>query len=155
MTHIAEERNVAAPPEAIWRIVSDTKRWPQFFATPREVGKLRAVEYLGGATQDGPGVVRRLHFTGVPSWDEQASRWREGESITWLGVRNPWQKYWQQQIELIPGRGFTTVRWDVFYHLAAPKIAKRTFKRALEDILVASLARVDRLARDERPSPRP
>lgn len=149
MTHLSEERNVPAAPKAIWRVVADTKRWPQFFATPKERGKLRAVEYLDGATFDGPDVKRRLHFTLLPAWDEQVSRWREEESVTWLGIRNPGQRYWTQQMELIPGRGFTTLRWDVFYELHAPRAARKVFKRTLEDVLVASLERVERLATQE------
>ena len=150
MTHLSEERNIPADPKAIWRVVADTKRWPQFYATPKERGKLRAVEYLQGATFDGPDVQRRLHFTLLPAWDEQVSRWREAESVTWLGIRNPGLRYWTQQMELIPGRGFTTLRWDVFYELHAPRAARKVFKRTLEDVLVASLERIERLAVDER-----
>lgn len=162
VTHLSEERNIPASREAIWAIVSDTKQWPQFFATPREVLHLRSVEYLDGATQDGPDVKRRLHFLGVPSWDEQATRWRVNDSITWLGIRNPVQKYWTQQLELIPGKArnapagasgssaepavFTTLRWDVFYSLSAPGVAKNAYKRTMEDIMLSSLARVERLA---------
>lgn len=145
MTHLSEERNVPADPMAIWRVVTDTKRWPQFFATPKEIGKLRAIEYLDGATYDAPDVRRRLHFTALPAWDEQVSKWREGEYVAWLGVRNPGQKYWTQQMELIPGKGYTTLRWDVFYELTAPRPAKKVFRRTLEDLMVASLERIERL----------
>lgn len=149
MTHLSEERNIPTPPGPLWRVVSDTKRWPQFFATPKERGKLRAVEYLDGATFDGPDVKRRLHFTLLPAWDEQVSRWHKEESVSWLGIRNPGQRYWTQQLELIPGRGYTTLRWDVFYELAAPRAAKKLFRRTLEDVLVASLERIERLAMEE------
>lgn len=149
MTHLSEERDIPVAPDVLWRIVTDTRRWPQFYATRREVGKLRAIEYLDAASADGPGVKRRLHFTGVPAWDEQVSAWREGEMAVWLGIRNPWQKYWQQQMELIPGRGFTTLRWDVFYELSAPRPVHKTFKRTLEGILVSSLARIERIATEE------
>lgn len=149
MTHIAEELDIPAPPEAIWRVVSDTKRWPQFFATPREVGKLRSVEYLDDATEDALDVRRRMHFLGVPSWDEQVSRWRPREGITWQGTRNPWQKYWQQHMELIPGKGFTTLRWDVFYRLNAPRAIRRVFKKRMESIMLSSLKRIEKLAVEE------
>lgn len=131
--------------------MADTKRWPQFFATPREHGRLRAVEYLEGATFDGQDVKRRLHFTALPAWDEQVVKWRPEEQVHWLGIRNPGQKYWTQQMELIPGRGFTTLRWDVFYELGAASAARKVFKRTLEDLMWASLERVERLAvEDER-----
>ncbi|MFA5860475.1 MAG: SRPBCC family protein [Candidatus Thermoplasmatota archaeon] len=150
MTHLSEERNIPATPEAVWAIISDTKQWPRFFATPREILHLRSVEYLDGATQDGPDVKRRLHFLGVPSWDEQATRWRVNDNITWLGTRNPGQKYWTQQIELIAGKGFTTLRWDIFYNLSAPGVPKKAYKAALEDILLSSLQRVERLATETK-----
>lgn len=152
MTHLSEERNVAVPPRALWRVVADTKRWPQFFATPRERGRLRAVEYLDGATTDGPDVRRRLHFTALPAWDEQVSRWSPEECVAWLGVRNPGQKYWTQQFDLIPGRGFTTLRWDVFYELGAAAPARKVFRRTLEDLMDASLERIERLAHEEHKS---
>ena len=121
----------------------------------RERGKLRAVEYLDGATSDGPGVKRRLHFTALPAWDEQVSRWSEDEHVSWLGVRNPGQKYWTQQFDLIPGRGYTTLRWEVFYELGAPRPAARVFRRTLEDLMEASLARIERLALEEAEKPSP
>ena len=148
MTHISEERNIPASPEAVWRIVSDTKRWPQFYATPKERFHLRSVEFLEGATADGEGVKRRLHFTAVPTWDEQATRWRENDSITWLGIRNPGMKYWTQQLELIPGKGFVTVRWDVFFEMKGPRAVRKAFKRTMEDVVLSSLERVERLARE-------
>lgn len=146
MTHLSEERNVPTAPGPLWRVVADTRRWPQFYATRREVGKLRAVEYLDGATQDGPDVRRRLHFTLLPPWEEQVVKWRPEELVQWLGVRNPGQKYWTQQLELIPGRGYTTLRWDVFYDLTAPRPARKVFRRTLEDLMWSSLERVERLA---------
>ena len=146
MTHVSEERNIAASPAAVWRVISDTKRWPQFYATSRERLHLRTVEYLDGATADGEGVKRRLHFLGVPSWDEQATRWRENDSITWLGVRNPGMKYWTQQMELVPGKGFVTLRWDVFFEAKGPRAVRKAVKRTMEDIVLSSLERVERLS---------
>lgn len=146
MVHLSEERNIPATPEAIWRIVADTKTWPMFYATPNERLHLRSVEYLDGATSDGPGVKRRLHFLGVPSWDEQATRWRELDSVTWLGVRNPGMQYWTQQMELLPGKSFCTLRWDIYFKLSAPRSARKVLQRTLEDIMLSSLARIERLA---------
>lgn len=147
MTHISEERNIPTDPASVWRVIADTKTWPTFYATPKERLHLRSVEYLDGATADGEGVTRRLHFLGVPSWDEQATRWRERDGITWLGVRNPGMKYWTQQMELIPAKGYTTLRWDVFFEFrSAPRAVKKAFKRTMEDIVVSSLERVERLA---------
>lgn len=149
MTHVSEERNIAATPERVWAIVADTMAWPRFYATSKERLHLRSVEYLEGATADGEGVKRRLHFLGVPAWDEQATRWRELDSITWLGVRNPGLKYWTQQMELVPGKGFVTLRWDVFFETkGAPRAVKKAFKRTIEDIVLSSLERIDAMTRE-------
>lgn len=147
--HLSEERDIAASPEAIWRIVSDTTRWPTFFAGPREILHLHCVELLDDAVRDGPDVKRRLHVWGVPSWDEQVSRWHENESIAWLGIRNPALHYWQQQMELIPGRGFTTLRWDIYFKLSGPHPLGRAFKRVMEDVMIASLERIERRVLEE------
>lgn len=150
MSHISEERDIRADPAVVWSIVTDTKRWPQFFATPREKLHLRSVEYLDGALADGPGVARRMHFLGVPSWDEQTSAWREHEFVTWLGVRNPGMKYWQQQMEIIPAKGYCTLRWDLYYSLSGPHPLKPVFARTMEDILLSSLERIEKLALAEQ-----
>ena len=150
MTHLSEERDIAVAPDVLWRIVSDTMRWPSFYATPGEKLHLRSVEFVEGTTRDGPDARRRLHFLGVPSWDEQVSAWREGEFVAWLGTRNPGLKYWQQQMEIIPHKGgYTTLRWDVYFSLAGPRAFRKWFKRTMEEIVVSSLARVEQLALDE------
>lgn len=147
MTHISEERDIPVAPEVLWRIVSDTMRWPQFYATPKETLHLRSVEFIDGTKADALGAKRRLHFLGVPSWDEQVSAWRENEFAAWLGVRNPGLKYWQQQVEIIPHKsGYTTLRWDVYFSLGGPRAFRKWFKRTMEDIVVSSLERVEKLA---------
>lgn len=137
---------MAVPPEAVWRVIGDTKRWPQFYATRKEHLHLRTVEYLDGATQDGLEAKRRLHFLGVPTWDEQATKWRENEFMMWTGIRNPGQKYWTQQLEIVPGKAYCTLRWDIFYKLNAPRAARKVFKRTLEDIMLSSLERIEKMA---------
>lgn len=150
MAHISEEIDVPTDAKTLWSIVTDTMRWPQFYATPRETLHLRSVEYLDGALADGAGVKRRLHFLGVPSWDEQASAWRPHEFVAWLGIRNPGLKYWQQQMEIIPGEGFCTLRWDLYYSLGKAHPLKPVFKKTMEDIVLSSLERVKRLAAEAR-----
>ncbi|HET6406058.1 MAG TPA: SRPBCC family protein [Candidatus Thermoplasmatota archaeon] len=146
MTHFSEERDIAVPPDVLWRIVSDTKRWPQFYATPHEKLTLRSVEYLEGTT-DGPGGKRRMHFLGVPSWDEQVSAWKENEFLAWVGTRNPGLKYWQQQMEIIPHKaGHTTLRWDVYFSVTGPRAFKKFLKRTMEGIVLSSLERIEKMA---------
>lgn len=146
MTHLSEERDIPVPPAVLWRIVTDTSRWPQFYATPKETLHLRSVEFIDGTVADGPDARRRMHFLGVPAWDEQVSAWREGEFVAWLGVRNPGLMYWQQQMEIIPGKGYTTLRWDVYFSLGGPRAFKKWFKHTMEGIVLSSLERLERLA---------
>ena len=146
MTHLSEERDMPVPPERIWRIVADTQRWPQFYATPKEKLHLRSVELLDG-TKDGAGAKRRMQFLGVPAWDEQVSAWRENEFLAWVGTKNPGLKYWQQQMEIIPHRaGHTTLRWDVYYSMGGPRAFKKWFGHTMEEIMLSSLERIEKLA---------
>lgn len=152
MTHLSEERDIPVPPEVLWRIVSDTQRWPQFYATPQERLHLRSVEFLEGTTSDGPGAKRRMHFLGVPAWDEETSAWKENEFLAWKGIRNPGLKYWQQQLEIMPHKaGHTTLRWDVYFSLGGPRAFRKWFKHTMEEIVVSSLARVERIALETPP----
>lgn len=150
ITHLSEEIDIAVPPHVLWRIVTDTTRWPQFYAAPKEALHLRGIEFIDGTTQDEQGAKRRLHFLGVPSWDEEISAWRENEFVAWLGIRNPGLRYWQQQIEIIPHKaGHTTLRWDVYFSMGGPRAFRKWFKRTMESIVIASLERVHRLALEE------
>jgi hypothetical protein len=166
MTHLAEERNLTASPERIWAIVADSRRWPEFYHTHDGLGKLRAVEFLGKPV-DGVGARRRMTFTLVPPWDEEIVRFeppatrdeaerakasdrQPGEAIVELrGVRNPGMKYWHVTMELVPGRSFTTLRWDLYFELARWSGlfgGKKRVKRVLEDVMLTGLLEIDRLA---------
>lgn len=150
MTHLSEERDIAAPPETLWRIVTDVERWPRFYATPKETLHLRSVELLDGSPRGGLGSKRRMHFLGVPTWDEEVTAWRENEFVAWTGVRNPGLKHWQQQIEIIPHKaGPTTLRWDVYFSMGGPKVLPKWFKRTMEEIVLASLERVEKLSAED------
>jgi uncharacterized membrane protein len=149
MAHLSEERDIRAPPQAIWRVVSDTSVWPRFYATPQERLHLRSVELLDPTR--GVGGRRRMHFLGVPAWEEEVTQWRENEFVAWVGVRNPGLKYWQQQLELMPHKaGYTTLRWDVYFSMGGPRAFRRWFGRTMEDILLSSLERVEKLAVEVR-----
>ena len=138
------------PPAVLWRIVTDTARWPQFYATPHERLHLRSVEVLAPPGADGLGAERRMHFLGVRAWDEKVSAWKENEFVAWTGTHNPGLKYWQQQMEIIPHKGgYATLRWDVFFEIGGPRAFKKWFKRTMEGIVVSSLERVEKMALEE------
>jgi hypothetical protein len=151
MTHLSEERDIQATPEQLWTIISDTKRWPQFYATPKEKLHLRSVEFLDGAKEDAMGAKRRMHFLGVPAWEEQISAWKENEFVAWTGTKNPGLQYWQQQIELIPHKaGHTTMRWDVYFSMGGPRAFRKWFKKTMESIVLSSLERIERMTMEEK-----
>ena len=152
LTHLSEERDIPVDAQKLWSIVADTKMWPRFYASPRELLHLRAVEYLDGAKEDGLGVKRRMHILGLPSWDEECTSSREPEWLVWKGIRNPGLSSWQQQLELVPGKGSTTLRWDIYYKVNGPHPLGKLFKRTFEDLMLASLERVEKVALESAPS---
>jgi len=142
MPHLSEELNIPADAAAVWAVVSDTARWPSWWGDKLGLTTLHCVELLDDAPQDAEGVTRRLHVRALPSWDERITRWRRDESITWTGVRHPGQERWIQQMDIIPGDGFVTLRWDIFYRLAKPNPFGSAFGRYMEGLMQASLERV-------------
>ncbi|MHB8604677.1 MAG: SRPBCC family protein [Thermoplasmatota archaeon] len=150
---------MSAPAERIWALLADSKRWPEFYRTHDNLGKLRAVEYLG-RPRDEKGTRRRMFFAPALPWDEEITRFeppshqddaarQAGEATLELrGVRNPGMKYWQVRFELVPGKGFTTVRWEIFYDLAgaARFFGKKRFKAVMEDVMLTGLLEIDRIA---------
>lgn len=70
----------AAPPSAVFAVLADHERWPEWF------GAVRRVEVLGPAT--GVGARRRVHIPGA-RFEEVFLAWDEGErwSFTVTGAR--------------------------------------------------------------------
>lgn len=78
MVEVNAERSIAASPDALWPLVSDPARLPEWFTFAERI------EVLEGA--DGPGQRRRQHG----HWgkrrsevDQQITRWEPSRAIAW------------------------------------------------------------------------
>ena len=151
MTHISEERNIEAPPDRIWRVVADSRRWPEFYHTHDRRGRLKRVDYLGREA-DEVGTRRRMHFQPGLPWDEELVRLEPESRLEWRGVRTPAMKYYQTILELVPGPGYTTLRWDLYFELSgwSKFFAKKKVKAVLEDVILTALLEIDRMAMKEK-----
>ena len=147
MTHISEERNIEAPPERIWAVIASTPRWMEFYRTHDNRGRLKKAEYLGKEA-DEVGARRRMHFVPGLPWDEECVRFDPPHRLEWRGVRTPGMKYYQTILELVPGSGFTTLRWDLYFELSgwSKVFVKKKVKRVLEDATLTALLEIDRLS---------
>jgi uncharacterized protein YndB with AHSA1/START domain len=78
MIEVAAQRSIPAGPDAVWPLVSDPARLPEWFTFAERV------EVLAGA--DGPGQRRRQHGR----WgkrrsevDQLITRWEPGRALAW------------------------------------------------------------------------
>lgn len=139
VTHVSEERAIEAPADVVWRIVADSARWPEFFRTHDLRGRLTTVA-TDGETK------RRLHFEPGWDWEEERGRVRVGEEIEWKATRPP-QGFasYLTLIELVPGRGFTTLRFDVWFK-QSKLFGRGARAKMVEDTVLTALIEIDRLA---------
>src|SRR5215217_2086005 len=78
MIEVVAERTVAAPPEAVWPLVSDPARLPEWF------GFAGRVEVLEGV--DGAGQRRRQHGhwgKKASEVDQRITRWEPPRALAW------------------------------------------------------------------------
>lgn len=152
VTHLSEERNIRADAKRIWEVIADSRRWPELVHTPEGRVRLSRVEFLKG---DGSSVgdVRRITVLPHGTLDEQVTRYEAPETLEFTGVRTPGFVYLNQRLELIPGRGFTTLRWDVYYSIAGfAFFRKKPTKHALEAMMLHALEKIDEAATEGDPA---
>ncbi|MGW5329417.1 SRPBCC family protein [Streptomyces sp. NPDC004014] len=68
--------NVEASPEALWKIVAEVERWPEFLVT------MRRVECLDGK-ELGPGSLVRIAQPHMPVLMWRITEWTPGRSFSW------------------------------------------------------------------------
>lgn len=128
-----------APADVVWSIVSDSARWPEFFRTHDLRGRLTTVALDGDAR-------RRLHYEPGWDWEEERGRVTPGEEIEWKATRPPQGfKSYLTLVELVPGPGFTTLRFDVWFKQSA-LFGRGERKKLVEDTVLTALIEIDRLA---------
>lgn len=73
--HYEKAIEIAAPPETVWRVITDIERWPEWTES------IRRVEAVQGPL--GPGAVYRLDVRGTRRGDWVVTDWKDGERFTW------------------------------------------------------------------------
>ncbi len=152
MIEVLAERTVAAPPEAVWSLVSDPARMPEWF------GFAERVEVLEGA--DGPGQRRRQHghWGRKPSEvDQRITRWDPRGALAWTHEAErldgkPAPRFAAStdfSIELAPADGGTHVRLHsrqqaasrprgLVMRLFGERDLRKTLERSLDALAAAS-----------------
>ncbi|MGW2727429.1 SRPBCC family protein [Streptomyces sp. NPDC001494] len=68
--------DVEASPEALWRVIAEVERWPEFIVT------MRRVERLDGK-EPGPGSLVRIAQPRMPVLTWRITEWTPGRSFSW------------------------------------------------------------------------
>jgi uncharacterized protein YndB with AHSA1/START domain len=138
--HVEAEQTANASPEAVWALVSDATRYPEW-------GPWRAAGYRqpGDDSPRGPGAVqwltssRRAYLRYVTSVERileaEAGRRLAYTVIGGIPVRN-----YRAEVTLTPAEGGTRIRWEASWD---PTLAGRIVLRSLRTLypeIVAGLA---------------
>ena len=152
MIEVVAERTVAAPPEAVWPLVSDPARLPEWF------GFAGRVEVLEGP--DGAGQRRRQHGhwgSKRSEVDQRITRWEPGRALAWTHEAErldgkPAPRFASStdfSIELQPADGGTRVRLDsrqvaasrprgLVMKLFGEREQRKTLERSLDALAAAT-----------------
>ncbi|MEV7131028.1 SRPBCC family protein [Streptomyces sp. NPDC093260] len=68
--------DVEASPEALWKVVADVERWPEFVVTMRRVERIDGKEL-------GLGSLVRIAQPRMPALTWRITSWTPGRSFTW------------------------------------------------------------------------
>ena len=105
------ERTARATPEAVWALVSDVTRYPEW-------GPWRAATYRspGETSPHGPGAVQWLqsshrYLLRYPVSVEKILEVREGRSLTYTVIGGIPVRNYQGEVTLTPVTGGTRIRW--------------------------------------------
>jgi uncharacterized protein YndB with AHSA1/START domain len=108
---VSAERTAQAPPEAVWALVSDATRYPEW-------GPWRAAEYRrqGETSPRGPGAVQWLqssqrYLGRYPVSVEQILEVEEGRRLAYTVVGGIPVRNYRAEVTLAPSGGGTHIRW--------------------------------------------
>ncbi|QKE83519.1 SRPBCC family protein [Arthrobacter sp. NEB 688] len=102
---IVVERVVALPPERLWPVLSDVRRWPSWLPT------VDAVTPHEPDRPFGPGAAYLVDQPGLPRATWTVTAWEPGRSFTWE-ARSPGVRTTGTH-ELLPHADGTTVRLGI------------------------------------------
>jgi len=108
---LCAERTARATPEAVWALVSDATRYPEW-------GPWRAAEYRrpGAASPRGPGAIQWLqsshrYFLRYPVSVEQILEVEEGRLLAYTVVGGIPVRNYRAEVTLTPTGDGTHIRW--------------------------------------------
>ena len=108
---VSAERTARATPEAVWALVSDATRYPEW-------GPWRAAEYRrpGEASPRGPGAVRwlqssRRYFLRYPVSVEKILQVEEGQLLVYTVIGGIPVRNYRAEVTLAPTGDGTHIRW--------------------------------------------
>jgi uncharacterized protein YndB with AHSA1/START domain len=143
--HVEAETVIGAPPERVWALVSDARRYPEW-------GPWREGHYQrpGDETERGPGAVqvlissRRVYGRRGTSVERivaaEPSRYLAYEVIGGLPVRN-----YRGEVTLTPVDGGTRVRWSADWdNTMAGRLVHRTLRVFYPEMLAGLAAAAER-----------
>lgn len=98
----------AAPPAAVWAILVDSLRWPEWTVLPTPT-----MEREGDPKPFGLGAVRCFHF-GPLRAEEEVVRWEPPRRYGYTVRRMPIRRY-EAEVLLEPEAGGTAIVWRVSF----------------------------------------
>jgi uncharacterized protein YndB with AHSA1/START domain len=108
---VCAERTARATPEAVWALVSDVTRYPEW-------GPWRAAEYRspGETSPHGPGAVQwlqssRRYLLRYPVSIEKILEVQEGRSLAYTVIGGIPVRNYRGEVTLTPAGGGTHIRW--------------------------------------------
>ncbi|MGH2351937.1 MAG: SRPBCC family protein [Chloroflexota bacterium] len=166
MTRIEADALIEAPPSAVWQVLIDHERWPEWCRSPEGTVRLDRVELLAGSP-DGVGAVRRCTatLTAAPFVGTRDVTWTERIA----DVRYPWTLEFElaegqyplrrarSRLSLVEGRhGETRVRWRITYWPSTIPLYLADYlflRRAIAGCLQGALANLVALFEEATPAP--
>ena len=74
--HVERTVQIDAPPEVVWKVMTDVEKWPEWTSSVRKVERL-------GETPFGKGSSARVAARGTPRAVWQVTEYEENRSFTW------------------------------------------------------------------------
>jgi uncharacterized protein YndB with AHSA1/START domain len=137
--HVEAEGVARAAPEAVWELVSDVGRYPQW-------GPWRASGYRspGDQAADGTGAVRWLRY-GRTTTVEQVLAAEKGRRLVYTVVKGIPVRNYRAEVTLTPAGTGTHIRWSATWDRTLPgRIVRRRLRSIYPDVVGRLIAAADR-----------
>jgi uncharacterized protein YndB with AHSA1/START domain len=151
---VLAERTARATPEAVWALVSDATRYPEW-------GPWRTAAYQrpGDASPRGPGAVYRLqsssrYFLRHPVSVEKILEAQEGRFLAYTVIGGIPVRNYRAEVTLTPAGDGTRIRWAGSWDSTARgRLVWRGLRVTYPQIVEALAAAAERLDAQSAPAP--